>query len=162
MNDEKKSKDNQNLQYLKLNSSNKYELLSEKEYSKEINILPKMFNEDISVKEEKITKFLNIILPETKENDILKMNFALSSWSKKNKANAQQCLNDLMNLPEVSNLILTRDLASKFSQIIKEIFRRIKKYSHIKTYDELIQTAKEFQYKGGNIINKFMIEINEK
>ena len=161
MNEEKRSKDNQNLQYLKLNSSNKYELLSEKEYSKEINILPKMFNEDISVKEEKITKFLNIILPETKENDILKMNFALSSWSKKNKANAQQCLNDLMNLPEVSNLILTRDLASKFSQIIKEIFRRIKKYSHIKTYDELIQTAKEFQYKGGNIINKFMIEINE-
>ena len=161
MNEEKTSKDNPTLQYLKLNSSNKYELLSEKEYSKEINILPKMFNEDISVKEEKITKFLNIILPETKENDILKMNFALSSWSKKNKANAQQCLNDLMNLPEVSNLILTRDLASKFSQIIKEIFRRIKKYSHIKTYDELIQTAKEFQYKGGNIINKFMIEINE-
>ena len=161
MNEEKTSKDNPTLQYLKLNSSNKYELLSEKEYSKEINILPKMFNEDISVKEEKITKFLNIILPETKENDILKMNFALSSWSKKNKANAQQCLNDLMNLPEVSNLILNRDLASKFSQIIKEIFRRIKKYSHIKTYDELIQTAKEFQYKGGNIINKFMIEINE-
>ena len=161
MNEEKTSKDNPTLQYLKLNSSNKYELLSEKEYSKEINILPKMFNEDISVKEEKITKFLNIILPETKENDILKMNFALSSWSKKNKANAQQCLNDLMNLPEVSNLILNRDLASKFSQIIKEIFRRIKKYSHIKTYDELIQTAREFQYKGGNIINKFMIEINE-
>ena len=161
MYEEKSSKEKQNLQYLKLNSNNKFELLSEKEYSKEINNLPKIFKDDIAIKEEKITKFLNNILPETKENDILKMNFSLSSGCKKNKEKAQQCLNDLMNMPEVSNLNLTKDVASKLSQIIKEIFRRMKKYSDVKTYDVLLQKAKDFIYKEGNIINKYMIEIDE-
>ena len=161
MYEEKSSKEKQNLQYLKLNSNNKFELLSEKEYSKEINNLPKIFKDDIAIKEEKITKFLNNILPETKENDILKMNFSLSSGCKKNKEKAQQCLNDLMNMPEISNLILTKDVASKLSQIIKEIFRRMKKYSDVKTYDVLLQKAKDFIYKEGNIINKYMIEIDE-
>ena len=161
MYEEKSNKEKQNLQYLKLNSNNKFELLSEKEYSKEINNLPKIFKDDIAIKEEKITKFLNNILPETKENDILKMNFSLSSGCKKNKEKAQQCLNDLMNMPEVSNLNLTKDVASKLSQIIKEIFRRMKKYSDVKTYDVLLQKAKDFIYKEGNIINKYMIEIDE-
>ena len=161
MYEENSSKEKQNLQYLKLNSNNKFELLSEKEYSKEINNLPKIFKDDIAIKEEKITKFLNNILPETKENDILKMNFSLSSGCKKNKEKAQQCLNDLMNMPEISNLILTKDVASKLSQIIKEIFRRMKKYSDVKTYDVLLKKAKDFIYKEGNIINKYMIEIDE-
>ena len=154
---EKSIKDIQ-IPYLKLNSSPLFELLSEKEYFNEINNLPKMFSDDITMNEEKITKFFNIILPESKEGDILKINFALSSGCKKNKDIAHQCLNDIMNMKESSTLFLTKDLAYKLSQIIKEIFRRFKKYSNIKTYEELLLNAKDFLYKGGNIINKYMIE----
>ena len=154
---EKSIKDIQ-IPYLKLNSSPLFELLSEKEYFKEINNLPKMFSDDITMNEEKITKFFNIILPESKEGDILKTNFALSNGCKKNKDIAHQCLNDIMNMKESSTLFLTKDLAYKLSQIIKEIFRRFKKYSNIKTYEELLLNAKDFLYKGGNIINKYMIE----
>ena len=154
---EKSIKDIQ-IPYLKLNSSPLFELLSEKEYFNEINNLPKMFSDDITINEEKITKFFNIILPESKEGDILKTNFALSNGCKKNKDIAHQCLNDIMNMKESSTLFLTKDLAYKLSQIIKEIFRRFKKYSNIKTYEELLLNAKDFLYKGGNIINKYMIE----
>ena len=157
MNEKYKNEKN-STQYLKINSSSYFEYLSEKDYSKEINQLPKMFNTINITNEDKILKFLNIILPENKEGDILKINFALSSGCKKNKQNAHKCLNDIMNMKETSNIILTKDFASNLSQIIKEIFRRIKKYSNIKTYEELIKQSKDFLYKGGNIINKFMVE----
>jgi hypothetical protein len=160
MND-KISKDKNFIKYLKINPSSHFDLLSEKEYSKELNNLPKIFNENIGVNEDKIKKFFNNILPESKEGDILKINFALSSGCKKHKKAAQQSLNDIMNMKENSYLILSKDLASKLSQIIKEIFRRIKKYSNIKTYEELLINTKDFLYKGGNIITKFMVEKKE-
>ena len=145
-------------QYLKLNSNPQFEIISEKEYSIGINNLPKIFNQNISTNEEKITKFFNNILPESKEGDILKINFALSSGCKKNKDLSHESLNYIMNMKESSTIYLTKDLASKLSQILKEIFRRIKKYSNIKTYDELLINAKEFLYKGVNIINEYMVE----
>ena len=160
MND-KISKEKNFIKYLKINQSSHFDLLSEKEYSKELNNLPKIFNENIGVNEDKIKKFFNNILPESKEGDILKINFALSSGCKKHKKAAQQSLNDIMNMKENSYLILSKDLASKLSQIIKEIFRRIKKYSNIKTYEELLINTKDFLYKGGNIITKFMVEKKE-
>jgi len=160
MND-KISKEKNFIKYLKINPSSHFDLLSEKEYSKELNNLPKIFNENIGVNEDKIKKFFNNILPESKESDILKINFALSSGCKKHKKAAQQSLNDIMNMKENSYLILSKDLASKLSQIIKEIFRRIKKYSNIKTYEELLINTKDFLYKGGNIITKFMVEKKE-
>ena len=152
------SKEKPELQYLKINSSPQFEIMTEDDYSKEINLLPKMYNENINLNEERITKFFNNILPESKEGDILKINFALSSGCKKNKEISHQCLNYIMNMRESSNLKLTKDLAYKLSQIIKETFRRLKKYSTIKTYDELLKHAKDFLYKGGNIINKYMTE----
>ena len=155
---EKISNEKNNTQYLKINSSSYFEFLSDKEYSKEINQLPKMFNTNNIPNEDKIVQFLNIILPENKEGDILKINFALSSGCKKNKENSHKCLNEIMNMKETSDITLTKDFASNLSQIIKEIFRRIKKYSSIKTYEELINQSKNFLYKGGNIINKFMVE----
>ena len=160
MND-KISKEKNFIKYLKINPSSHFDLLSEKEYSKELNNLPKIFNENIGVNEDKIKKFFNNILPESKEGDILKINFALSSGCKKHKKAAQQSLNDIMNMKEYSYLILSKDLASKLSQIIKEIFRRIKKYSNINTYEELLINTKDFLYKGGNIITKFMVEKKE-
>jgi hypothetical protein len=64
-------------------------------------------------------------------------------------------------MQETSCLILTKDYASKLSQIIKEIFRKFKKYSSIKTYEDLITKAKDFWFKGRNFINKFMVEKKE-
>ena len=151
-------KEEEKSQYLKLNSSSFFELLSDKDYSKELSNFPKIFVKEENINEEKITRYLNSILPESKESDLLKLNFALSSGCKRNKNNSQKCLNEIMNMKETSNLILTKDYASKLSQIIKESFRRFKKYSSIKTYEELVAQAKEFQFKGSNIINKFMVE----
>ena len=156
----KNLKENKNPQYLKINSNPKFELLSENDYAKEINNLPKIYNENINLSEEKITKFFNIILPENKEEDILKINFAFSSGCKKNKDISHKCLNEIMNMEENIELRLSKEFASKLSYIIKEIFRRLKKYSSIKTYDDLLKNVKEFIHQGGNIINKYMIEKN--
>ena len=152
-------KENKNFQYLKLNSKSLFQFLSDLDYSKEMSNLVNIFAEDnYSINEEIIIKFFNNILPESKEEDLLKMNFALSSGCKKNKSNSHICLNEIMNMKESSSLILTKDYASKLCQVIKEIFRRFKKYSSIKTYEDLITKAKEFSFKGGNLINKFMVE----
>ena len=131
-------KEEEKSQYLKLNSNSFFELLSDKDYSKELSNFPKIFVKEENINEEKITRYLNSILPESKESDLLKLNFALSSGCKRNKNNSQKCLNEIMNMKETSNLILT--------------------YSSIKTYEELVAQAKEFQIKGSNIINKFMVE----
>ena len=157
-----KIKENKNFQYLKLNSKSLFEFLSDIDYSKEMSNLANIFAEDnYIINEEIIIKFLNNILPESKEEDLLKMNFALSSGCKKNKSNSHICLNEIMNMKESSSLTLTKDYASKLCQVIREIFRRFKKYSSIKTYEDLITKAKEFSFKGGNLINKFMVEKKE-
>ena len=163
--DEKKTvkkKEIKNFQYLKLNSSSLFEFLSDIDYSKEMSNLANIFAErNYIINEEIINKYIINILPETKEEDLLKMNFALSSGCKKNKINSHKCLNEIMNMQETSSLILTKDYASKLSQVIKEIFRKFKKYTSIKTYEDLITKAKDFWFQGRNFINKFMVEKKE-
>ena len=156
--DESSKSTKKNIPYIKLNSNYIFEELKETEYCDKIFCLPELLNISKDISEEQIIKFFYNILPESKEGDILKINYALSSGCKKNKNYSHECLNEIMNSKESSNLNLTKDFSLKLSYVLKEIFRRVKKYSNIKTYDEFLVNAKEFLYKGENIINIFMVE----
>ena len=149
---------NSKLQYIKINHKNKFEDLDEAEYYKELmNLANSMHFGEQNLGIE-INKFFQYILPENKEGDLLKVNIAISYKSKKNKKYEQECINDIMNMKERNNLILTKDFSEKISTIIKAIFRKIKKKSAIKTFSELVTKAKECLYQGGNIIKKYMVE----
>ena len=149
---------NTKLQYIKINHKNKLEELEEEEYFKEIKNLTntlQMNEQNIGFE---INKFFQYILPENKEGDLLKVNIAISNKSKSNKKYIYQCIDDIMNMKEVSNLVLSKDFSEKLSTILKEIYRKIKKKSVIKTYNDLITKSKEWLHQGGNIIKKYTVE----
>ena len=158
---EKKNNTNINntrLQYIKINKKNKIEELEETEYYNEIMNL----TNSLEIGEQnigfEINKFFQYILPENKEGDLLKVNIAISNKSKKNKKYYYECINNVMNMKEKINLTLTKDFSEKLSEIIKEVYKKIKKISSIKTYSDLLAKAKEALYKGDNIIKKYMVE----
>ena len=159
--DDKQNKNmltNTKLKYIKINHKNKIDILEDIEYYNDLMTLASTLQsgeEKIGVE---INKFFQYILPENKEGDLLKVNIAISGKYKKNKGYAQTCLNYIMNMKEKNNLVLTKDLTEKLSAILKEIYRKIKKYSKFKTYNELIKRAKECLYQGGNIIKKYTVE----
>ena len=144
--------------YIKINHKNKIEDLKETEYYNELmNLANTVQTEEQNIGVE-INKFFQYILPENKEGDLLKVNIAISNKSKKNKKYVYQCIDDIMNMKERNNLILTKDFSEKLSSILKEIYQKIKKKSIIKTYNDLVTKAKECLYQGGNIIKKYTVE----
>ena len=144
--------------YIKINHKNKLEELKETEYYNELMTLANTMQngeQDIGVE---INKFFQYILPENKEGDLLKVIIAISNKSKKNKKYVYQCIDDIMNMKERNNLILTKDFSEKLSSILKEIYQKIKKKSIIKTYNDLVIKAKECLYQSGNIFKKYSVE----
>ena len=149
---------NTSLKYIKINHKNKIDILEELEYYNELMNLANTLQsgeQNIGVE---INKFFQYILPENKEGDLLKVNIAISNKYKNNKKYAHQCLNDIMNMKEKNNLVLTKDFSEKLSAIIKEIYGKIKKSAKIKTFNDLIKNAKECLYQAGNIFKKYTEE----
>ena len=149
---------NTKLKYIKINHKNKIDILEDIEYYNDLMTLANTLQSGEEIIGVEINKFFQYILPENKEGDLLKVNIAISGKYKKNKEYAHQCLNYIMNMKEKNNLVLTKDFTEKLSVVLKEIFRKIKKYSKFKTYNELIKKAKECLYQGGNIIKKYTVE----
>ena len=58
----------------------------------------------------------------------------------------------------IDKLGLTKDFSEKLSAVLKEIYRKIKKRSNLKTFSELLAKAKECLYQGGNLIKKYQVE----
>ena len=113
---------NTKLQFIKINHKNKLEELEEKEYYNEIMNLAnslQMGEQNIGFE---INKFFQYILPENKEGDLLKVNIAISNKSKSNKKYLYQCIDDIMNMKERNNLVLSKDFSEKLSTILKEIY----------------------------------------
>ena len=145
------------LQYIKINHKNKIEELVEEEYCNDLMNLANYLQFGETDIGGEINKFFQYILPENKEGDVLKVSMAISSKSKKNKKYATECINEIMNMKERNNLTLTKDLSEKLSAVIKEIYRKIKKHTNLKSFDELLSKAKEC-LRGGNIIKKYQVE----
>ena len=162
MNEEKKSSkdsDDYPLDYIKINQKNIIEELSSKNYIAVTSDLLKSFSmidDDIG---EEINNFFNYLLPESKENDQFKINTLIASKSKTDNIYVENCLNEILNRPEINYVILTKDLAEHISTIIKEIFRKIKK-KHIKSFEQLVKESKSIWENDNynDILKKYRIE----
>ena len=154
-----KNSDETPLNYIKINQKNFIEELTSKDYIAVTSNLLKSF----SMLEEhigsEINTFFNLLLPESKENDQFKINTLIASKSKTDNIYLENCLNDILNRPELNYIILTKELSEQLATIIKEIYRKMKK-KLIKNFEQLVEEAKKFRENSNqnDIIKKYRIE----
>ena len=133
------------LEYIRISHKNIIEELSSDEHIKEVyNALKNLSSVDEDIGGE-INKLFQLLLQENKETDILKLLTTISTKSKPDKDQIENCLNDIMNRPEFPYIVLTKDLSQQLSIILKQIFRTIKKhYSKIKNFNQLIDMVLKY------------------
>lgn len=148
----KDDNNNINLKFIKINCKNKLERLTEEMQNQ---ILMDSANSISVNKDENMCKELNKyfikILPENKDSDTLKLNYALSlrilenSDLNKNQIKTQfeEYMTQIMNTKINQCFILTPEISEKLSFIFSNIFKKIKKKNKFKTYDDLLDNIKE-------------------
>lgn len=135
------------LEYIRISHKNNIEELSSDEHIREVsNIVNTLSLAKEGVCEE-IDKYYQAVIPGYKEVDLFKLIISISSKSKIDKDQFENCLNEIMNRPENNVLILTKDLYEQLTIVLKEIFKKIKKnYSKIKTFEQIIEESQKYLY----------------
>ena len=134
----------QALEYIQINHKNKIEeLSSESHIAESMNLLNSLSFLEENIGGE-INKFFLNVLPENKEGEVLKVLTAIANKSKPEKKKLEDSLTYIMNRPETDNVMLTKELSEHLAIILKEIFRKIKKKSKIKTFSELKSKAQDY------------------
>ena len=148
------------LEYVKINHKNTTEELSSDVYISLTSNLLKSFTilEDHIGSE--INTFFNVLLPESKENDQLKINTLIASKSKVDNICLENYLNDILNRPESKYVLLTKELSEQLSAIVKEIYKKISKKKNIKSYEQVVEESKKiFENNTYNdILKKYRIQ----
>jgi hypothetical protein len=148
------------LEYVKINHKNIIEELSSDVYISLTSNLLKSFTilEDHIGSE--INTFFNVLLPESKENDQLKINTLIASKSKVDNICLENYLNDILNRPESKYVLLTKELSEQLSTIVKEIYKKISKKKNIKSYEQIVEESKKiFENNTYNdILKKYRIQ----
>ena len=161
MAEKKKSSKNSDdsINYIKINHKNYIEELSQKEYIAVTSNLLKSFSMIEDNIGAEINNFFNCLLPESKESDQLKLNMSISSKTKTDNNYLENCLNEILNRPELNHAILTKELSEQLSTIIKEGYKK-KKKKYVKSYEQLIDLAKKFleDNRDNDIIKRYKIE----
>jgi len=151
------------LNYIKINNKSKIEGLEEETQNQ---LLMDLIN-SISVDKEgnvgkELNKFFNIILPENKDGDVLKVNYSLSKKINENTKSKKdeikklhvEYMTHIMNLQISQNFVLTREMNEKLSLILSEIFKKIKK-DKFKKNEDLIKYIEEKSNKISGILEKY-------
>ena len=156
---------NSHLYYIKINKNTKLEGLKE---DSESQFLMELVNSITVDKEDNIGKELNKffiqILPENKDGDVLKVNYALSKKIKDNlnknkneiKKLHEEYMTQIMNTKINQSFVLTRDTSEKLSLILSTIFKKIKKNSKFNKYEDLLQYISDYSLLSlGGVLEKY-------
>ena len=155
---------NSYLYYIKINKNNKLEGLKE---DSESQILMDLVNSISVDKDDNIGKELNKffiqILPENKDGDVLKVNYALSKRIKDNlnmnktemKKLHEEYMTQIMNTKINQSFILTRDVSEKLSLILSTIFKKIKKNNKFNKYEEVLQYISDLSLVSLGVLERY-------
>ena len=159
-----KRENNSNLNYIIIDNKSKLKVLREEN---EGQILMNFVNSITVDKEDNIgqelNKFFIKILPENKEGDILKVNYALSekvrissSLNKKqfNKIH-EEYMTQIMNTKVSQNFILSREINEKLSVILAVIYQKINKKNKFKKIEDLFKYIEEKSENNASILEKY-------
>ena len=142
------SPEQQVLEYIQINHKNKIEGLSaESHITESMNLLNSLTLAEENIIGGEINKFFFTILPENKEGETLKVLTSIANKhkpSKEQKEQLENSLSQIMNKLESNTVVLTKELSEQLAIILKEIFRKIKKKSKFKNFEELIEKTKNF------------------
>ena len=147
------------LDYIKINQNNIIEELTQDDYILITSNLLKTFSIIEDNIGSDINKFFNILLPESKETDQLKLNLAISSKSKVEYSIIENYLSEIMNRPELNYVVLNKELNEQISTILKEAYKKLKS-KKIKVYEQIAEEGKKFIDKNSykDILKKYRKE----
>ena len=154
-----KESDDATLDYIKINQKNIIEELTQDDYISITSNLLKTFSITGNNIDSEINKFFNIILPDSKESDQLKLNLAISAKSKVEYSIVENYLSEIMNRPELNYVILNKELNEQISTIVKEAYKKLK-LKKIKAYEQIAEEGKKFIDKNSykDILKKYRKE----
>ena len=148
--------------YIKINSKSNLELEVDDDMSQMLmECVNSIVVENIG---KEINKFFIKILPENKENDPLKFNYALSYKIQKKlnlnkiqiKTKCEEYMNQIINMKidTSSPFFLTKEINEKLAFVLMVIFRNIKKNGKFVDYDEVIKCIlKSANFQNGILDN---------
>ena len=152
------------LEYIKINDKKNLEILGEE---MEGQILMDFVN-SISVDKEdnigqELNKFFIQILPENKESDILKVNYALSKRIRENSGlNSKQLekqheeyMTQIMNSKINQCFVLTSEINEKLTIILSMIYKKISKIKKINKFEDLLQYIADISLNTSGILEKY-------
>ena len=159
--------DNENffLNYIKIDNTNK---IAELEDEMQSQILMDLVNSAITNDKDdnvgqELNKFFIKILPENKESDILKANYALYKIIRKysglnsaqKKSQHEEYMTQIMNTKISQSFILTREISEKLSFVLSAIFKKIKHSKKFFNFENLIQSITEISLNSQGNLDKY-------
>ena len=152
------------LEYIKINDKKNLEILGEE---MENQILMDLVN-SISVDKEdnigqELNKFFIQILPENKESDLLKVNYALSKRIRENSGlNSKQFekqheeyMTQIMNSKINQCFVLTSEINEKLTIILSMIYKKISKIKKFNKFEDLLQYITDISLNTSGILEKY-------
>ena len=152
------------LEYIKINDKKNLEILGEE---MENQILMDLVN-SISVDKEdnigqELNKFFIQILPENKESELLKVNYALSKRIRENSGlNSKQFekqheeyMTQIMNSKINQCFVLTSEINEKLTIILSMIYKKISKIKKFNKFEDLLQYITDISLNTSGILEKY-------
>ena len=157
------SESNNILNYLKINGQNRLEEIDYDSYIKQSIIFSSTLvqeNENNIGKE--INKFFDLILPENKEVEPLKVNIAISNRYKEKNVNKQ--INDILNKKFSEELVLNDELSENISAILISAYQKIQNKFKFNSFDDFVSKINNFNLLERDILKDYLIkeELNKK
>ena len=106
-----------------------------------------------------INNFFLSVLPENKEGEILKVLTKIANKSKIEKNVLHKCLTKILNMPENDRITLNRDICEDISIVLREVFKKIKKKTKIKIYEDIKRCTQNYMdnFQKEDILKKFKV-----
>ena len=106
-----------------------------------------------------INNFFLSVLPENKEGEILKVLTKIANKSKIEKNVLHKCLTKILNMPVDDRITLNRDICEDISIVLREVFKKIKKKTKIKIYEDIKRCTQNYMdnFQKEDILKKFKV-----
>ena len=154
------SESNNILNYLKINGQNRLEEIDYDSYIKQSIIFSSTLvqENEYNIGKE-INKFFDLILPENKEVEPLKVNIAISNRYKEKNVNKQ--INDILNKKFSEELVLNDELSENISAILISAYQKIQNKYKFNSFDELMNEINNYNLIERDILKDYLIKEEE-
>ena len=157
------SESNSYLNYLKINGQNRLEEIDDDSYIEQSNnFSSNMVKENENNIGKEINKFFDLILPENKEVEPLKVNIAISNRYKEKSVVRQ--INDILNQKFKEELVLNDEISENISAILISAYQKIQNKFKFNSFDDFVSKINNFNLLERDILKDYLIkeELNKK